>query len=352
MMAVVVSPFWVLLLLLFSGFLGLLYRKLYRAAKSIRIDDYTLVSVCNVFTMSRLSLVTKLAYLFGITMPQLDRGRFLLFTATVDPAAAAQAPDDDVLSHGLSHDAMLAYVARGSRMQTLPATLIIAFSGGATNKIGVPRTEFLRTLNRAGSASAVCDKLFVLDPTGMSFYTENMASFCATLRTVAAPYQRCVLLGNCMGATGALLCAPTLGLAPDSSVIAFNPVVEPSLCGAQQQLGFRIAALLKPVLCRGLRARLVAAVAESAPCRVRVHCSEWAPELRDARRLNEEEVVVGVDGEGRVAMGGGVGSGCRTRLVIHRGCTEHGMLGTHLRPSGALSIIVDDAVRYTHAVDD
>ena len=245
------------------------FLSLYRAAKTIHVDDYRVIS-CGCLTVTRLSLVTKLSYLWGISMPQLTRGRFLFFPATAGtgsddgtqgaggdskktltkntdaPAiaeatagATRQAPRFHL--DGLSRADMLAYVARhGGSSSSASAlsnkTLVVSFSGGATNKIGMPRTEFMRTINSAGPAAAACDKLFVLDPTGMSFYTKDLLPFCETLKAVAAPYARVVLLGNCMGGTGAILCAPLLNLSADSSVVVFNPVVDPSLCGRPEQV--------------------------------------------------------------------------------------------------------------------
>ena len=244
---------------------------LYRAAKTIHVDDYRVIS-CGCLTVTRLSLVTKLSYLWGISMPQLTRGRFLFFPATtgtggdddgtllaggdskkkltkntsapaIVEATAAGATRQAPRFHldGLSRADMLAYVARhggcsSSTSALSNKTLVVSFSGGATNKIGMPRTEFMRTINSAGPAAAACDKLFVLDPTGMSFYTKDLLSFCETLKAVTSSYARVVLLGNCMGGTGAILCAPLLNLSADSSVVVFNPVVDPSLCGRPEQV--------------------------------------------------------------------------------------------------------------------
>ena len=77
------------------------------------------------------------------------------------------------------------------------STLIIAFSGGAINKIGIPWHEFRRTLSSSASASE-CDQLYVLDPTGMSMYAHGLAQFEQMLRDLTAGYARCVFVGNCM----------------------------------------------------------------------------------------------------------------------------------------------------------
>ena len=83
-------------------------------------------------------------------------------------------------------------------------TLIVAFSGGATNKIGLARLEFRRMLSQPGSATRNADQLYVLDQTGMSFYEHQIEVFQRHLALCLRPYQKVVFLGNCMGATAAL----------------------------------------------------------------------------------------------------------------------------------------------------
>ena len=104
------------------------------------------------------------------------------------------------------------------------------------------------------------------------------------------------------------------------------------------------------------------AVAACAPCRVRVHSSEFAPELHHNLKLAREfasgsVVEVASGSEGRDAVGetllrrreesGGM-QHRRTGLVIHRGCMAHGMLAKTLGPSGALAAIVNEAVQYSY----
>ena len=107
------------------------------------------------------------------------------------------------------------------------------------------------------------------------------------------------------------------------------------------------------------------AVAACAPCRIRVHSSEFAPELHHNLKLAREfasgsvvsVVEVAAGSEGRDAVGetllrrreesGGM-QHRRTGLMIHRGFTVHGMLAKTLGPSGALAAIVNEAVQYSY----
>lgn len=87
-------------------------------------------------------------------------------------------------------DVIAADTARPSR------TLLIAFAGGALQIGGESRPEFVRS-----TAALGVDRVFLTDPSN-AWYTD--ALYDAALPALAAPYERVVLLGNCMGATGAL----------------------------------------------------------------------------------------------------------------------------------------------------
>jgi len=156
---------------------------------------------------------------------------------------------------GMSLEDMLAAEAKSK-------TLIVAFSGGATNKIGITRLEFRRLLSEAGTPTMQCDQLYVLDPTGMSFYEHGIADFTKQLRRAILPYTRVVMIGNCMGATAALRFSVLL-TSPKSVVLAFNPEVSPSV---DPRISFRIAAKLMPRKMHALP-RVVQEAVECTPAR-------------------------------------------------------------------------------------
>eukprot|EP00939_MAST-03C_sp_MAST-3C-sp1_P005173 g5173.t1 len=83
-------------------------------------------------------------------------------------------------------------------------TLVVAFSGGATNRIGLARLEFRKMLSKRGCVTRSADQLYVLDPTGMSFYEYKVDRFTNQLNSLLRPYKKICMLGNCMGATAAL----------------------------------------------------------------------------------------------------------------------------------------------------
>ena len=101
------------------------------------------------------------------------------------------------------------------------------------------------------------DQLYVLDPTGMSFYQHGIATFERQLRQCLVPYKKVVFLGNCMGATAALRFAALLRHQQDT-VLAFNPEVDPA---RDSRKVFRAASWLSPVTSSRLRAVLERAVA-------------------------------------------------------------------------------------------
>mmetsp|Transcript_39748 Transcript_39748/g.93341 ORF Transcript_39748/g.93341 Transcript_39748/m.93341 type:complete len:110 (-) Transcript_39748:383-712(-) len=108
----------------------------------------------------------------------------------------------------------------------------------------MPRTEFRSQLQQ-GILSRQADNLFMVDPTGMSFYTSGEQELRAVLKAVVASYEVVVFLGNCMGATGALLCADLLSH-KKTTVLAFNPEVDPFV---DPRLGFKTGAWLQREVC-------------------------------------------------------------------------------------------------------
>ena len=290
-------------------------------AKTIPADETR--TVCGV---SHMSLLCKAAYLLRWSMPQVDQARFLLYRSGSDEGICVYG---SALSHTRSSDTDRA------------KTLIVAFSGGAVNKIGIPRHEFRRTLLSSAAASA-CDQLYVLDPTGMSMYAHELATFEQRLRDLIAGYTRCVFVGNCMGATGALRFAHLLP-SGSSTAIAVNPEIAPA---QDERRSFRIAAVFQPRICRGLPAVLQESIDRSSG-RIRVHSSSWGPERAQCNvlRYRTEVIVSNPDSAGCAAAL----HGCRNERVarlVYSTCRAHGMLGDVLRPSGGLVAIIEEAVLF------
>eukprot|EP00947_MAST-08B_sp_MAST-8B-sp1_P000566 g566.t1 len=335
----------------------LLLISLHRTAKTIRPSDDSLIC-CGLLT--KLSVVTKLCFLFGISVPHLDAGRFLFFPASGRRVQPEQQPGEqqgEEQEPGLSEDEMLQYLFGGGgggggggddtssdrtnanggsntssghptlhhRRPRDPATpaagtasgapsppsapsapsapsrsrvLIVAFSGGAVRVGGLPRAEFRRTLERAGSSAAACDHLFVLDPTGMSFYTHDLPRFRSVLTRACSCYGHVVFVGNCLGASGALALCNDVDLSARSTVLAFNPILSPA---ADARPAFKLCALLMPQAMARLPLSINQACA-SAQCRIRLHCSAWPHELKQARLLTG-------GGGGGSSSGGGGGGG-------------------------------------------
>jgi len=102
--------------------------------------------------------------------------------------------------------------------------LIVSFAGGALKIGGVPQAEFSKTL-----ASFECDQLFLVDPTGMSWFLqgpnfnwEGIKYYESILSKFCESYSKVLFIGNCMGATGAFM----MGHLADR-VILFRPNIDP-----------------------------------------------------------------------------------------------------------------------------
>jgi len=333
-------------------------------------------TICGI---SRVGLLCKLSFLMKWPIPNLESARFAFL-----PAQKAPAADDAASRTPLGYEALLAHCTRGKAVRnsngsasasdepaatraaattttqacdTAPSsTLVVAFSGGAVNKIGLSRMEFRRMLSARGSATAHVDQLYVLDPTGMSFYSHDLAAFTARLRRVVEAYDRVVFIGNCMGGSAVLRFAPLLR--PTDTVLAFNPEVDPRV---DPRRPFRMAARLAPRDAGGLAETLRTAL-QRTRARIHVHSSAWPPERDQARLLLRfmtptltptgewpNWAVRAMDDSGvpstETALAALRHPAERTRVLFeHRDCGYHGMLAKLLRPNGSLRAILDDAV--------
>jgi len=100
--------------------------------------------------------------------------------------------------------------------------LVVAFAGGALRLAMMPQPEFVRTLSGFD-----CDKLFVTDPL-QSWYLDDPDRHWngyeyheKKLRELTSKYENVMFVGNCMGATGALLFSHLA-----THVVVFNPHVD------------------------------------------------------------------------------------------------------------------------------
>jgi hypothetical protein len=112
--------------------------------------------------------------------------------------------------------------------KTGSAVLVVAFAGGANLVGGIPRLEFGATL-----ASMGLDHVLVLD-WKQTWYVHTEASIRAKLAPVARQYERVCFVGNCMGATGALLMADLADV-----VVAFAPLTSLNCATGQYGLNAR-----------------------------------------------------------------------------------------------------------------
>ena len=307
-----------------------------RQARFITPEDTSIV--CGI---SRLGLICKLANVCGHPVPLVEAARFCFFPAT-GPTGVDGARDPRTVG-GITS-------LKRIRDEKSSATLVVAFSGGATNKIGLARLEFRRMLSQYRGL----DQLYVLDPTGMSFYEHNLRTFREQLASCLSPYAKVIFLGNCMGATAALRFSSLLQHSEDT-VLAFNPEVTPA---SDPRCAFRVAACLSPSKTSRLRTTLEKAVTFT-PAKIRLHVSNWPPERSQAMLLleqSEEAVVFDVvyqdyDAAAAARSAAAVvdsssasSSLPRVVRILHRECDHHGLLAKRLKGNGALRKILDEAV--------
>jgi len=100
--------------------------------------------------------------------------------------------------------------------------LVVAFAGGALRLAMMPQPEFVRTL-----ADFDCDKLFLTDPLQSWYLNDPDCQWRGyeyheqRLREFVSKYDRVMFIGNCLGATGALLFSHLA-----TRVVTFNPQVD------------------------------------------------------------------------------------------------------------------------------
>lgn len=308
---------------------ALLLLGMWRAARRVDPDDES-----TVFGVGKVSILCKLAFVFGWRLPQFGDRRFLLYPA----GSTTPLPTGDLVAHLMVRDP-----PRG--------TLVVAFSGGAVNKIGVPRHELRCTISSCPTAS-MCDQCYVNDPSGMSFYSHELGAFSADLGALCARYAHCVFVGNCMGATAVLRFAelmPSVG----STALAFNPEVDPAR--DVRRPVFLLAALLQPLTAWRLRAELHRSIRKTIG-RVQVHSSSWPPELAQARRLGCDLELRGV-GSSEAACSSALDEvdTCERLMerrivarLVHADCATHALLAKVMRPKGGLAAVLERAVCHAH----
>ena len=330
-----------------------------RAARFVRPEDTS--TVCGI---SRLGMICKLSNICGHPVPLIEAARFSFF-----PAVAADADEADAASLLASmRDPRAGGITSLERIRGAKrsSALVVAFSGGATNKIGLARLEFRRMLSKYKDL----DQLYVLDPTGMSFYEHNIRDFQEKLAACLAPYKKIIFLGNCMGGTAALRFSALLRH-PEDMVLSFNPEIDPA---RDSRRVFRIAAFLSPSTTSRLRAVLEKAVRDT-PAKVRIHVSNWPPELNQAMLLlssssfsssssssvlspSSSKATEANDSDEQAAVfdlnyqnyqnydAAAAESPPLPRIVriLHRDCDYHGLLAKRLKGNGSLRRILDEAV--------
>lgn len=190
--------------------------------------------------------ICKLAYLVGCSVPLVEEAQFMFFQKGSTTAVPMYLPKIKEYFREL---------------QTKKSSLIVLCTGGSVRGVGALRTEFRQTLQTAGTATNECDLLFLLDSSGMSFYSHRLEVLKRELPPILEHYDTVMIVGNCMGGSGALLladCIPTS--AKKGLVLAFNPSIDP---GLDVRFEFRLAGMLDSSV-HSLFARITSSLQQAA----------------------------------------------------------------------------------------
>jgi len=113
--------------------------------------------------------------------------------------------------------------------------LIVAFAGGALHLAMIPQREFVKSLSDVPT-----DKLFLVDPLQSWFLNDPNGEWkgfeylSEKLSELFQEYQKVLLIGNCMGASGAMLFSHLA-----DRVLVFNPHVALHELKGLKNLGWR-----------------------------------------------------------------------------------------------------------------
>ncbi len=175
-----------------------------------------------------------------------------------------------------------------NKTKPLQSTLIISFSGGAIRIGGFTRFELRRTLKLLKiKNNHAFDMLFLLDPTGLSWYIyDSQGTFNGwqevgkTLQSITKNYKNVIMLGFCMGATGALMSMQYIISKTDCNCIGMivNPQTDPmSHLNTKYKRGAQLLPLEKRCFLKELQSVIESCDSDFATERVIklcVHCSD------------------------------------------------------------------------------
>ncbi|ETO28593.1 hypothetical protein RFI_08537 [Reticulomyxa filosa] len=204
-------------------------------------------------SVNGIGLRSKLCYLLGIGIPKLYEAQYQWY-----PYKKESKKEDQ------SYTLKEALSVLQAKTITPQKCLVISFSGGAIKIGGYSQIEFRRVLSecvteihnddtnyddndgndnkeKESKHEYAFDQLYVLDPTGMSWYSyvydktytsnwwDGWKVLGKNLREILKHYKYCLYIGNCMGGTGALIASSYV---PENitrcHVVTFNPHLSPS----------------------------------------------------------------------------------------------------------------------------
>ena len=141
------------------------------------------------------SIVCKLSYLLHLPVPRVEKAKFLLYPC-LRTSHSRDSKDVKKLRAEQEQQKPLLFPELLDHSPSNDRGLVIALAGGAVRGIGALRAEFKRTLQTPESGTNDCDLLFVLDPSGMSFYSHKFAEVAGVVREVSNKYSK-VLINGC-----------------------------------------------------------------------------------------------------------------------------------------------------------
>jgi hypothetical protein len=183
-------------------------------------------------------------------------------------------------------------------------TLCVAFAGGAVRIGGLPRAEFRQTLTSMGT-----DALFLVD-TAQRFYTDKVEQLRDKIATLKREfrYTRTVMIGSCMGGSGALRFADLA-----DCVLAFVPPVD---LKSRDFFWYRVGGLR--LESRARHAFADALLDSVSRCRGAVHCYFAGDDVRWHRQAD----ILLQKRSSRSRSSGGSGGGGKVRVHMVPDCTS------------------------------
>lgn len=293
-------------------------------------------------THSRIGLLSKIAYLMRESLPRLEESRIIWYPSN----------SSDMLQ-GYKYKEAIDIISNNK--VELQSTLFISFSGGAIRIGGYSRFELRRTLQSVNIKHAF-DMLFLLDPTGFSWYTydrngefNGWQQLGHNLQNIAKHYKNVILLGNCMGGTAALIYTKYILEIGNCNCVSliFNPQTDPtSHLDKKYVFGAKLLPFDKRKAFLVESKNIINKLSHdkiSGIAKLCIHCSNDEKELQQAKLLqivSIQDLSCKLDIDTIYNIIYDNGNQVNSHLFIHTDFTKHGIM-KYLRDEADLQRLIE-----------